>query len=92
MKKSKRTTKFTIETERTIIFRSFGRQQTAWCRECEAEAQMTTVPEAVLEAGLSELAIYLLIDTGAVHFKEDEEGRVHICLTSLAKQISKGDL
>ena len=92
MKKSRRITKFTIETERTIIFRSFGSQQKAWCRECEAEVQMTTVPEAVQEAGLSELAIYLLIDTRAVHFTEDEEGRVRICLTSLSKQVSKGDL
>lgn len=81
----RRTTKFTFETERTFIFRNFGSQQLRWCEGCGAEAQMTSVTEGAREAGLSELAIYQLIDDGMLHFTEDSEGRVLICLNSLLK-------
>jgi hypothetical protein len=81
----RRTTKFTFETERTFIFRNFRDQQPGWCMRCEADAQMATVAEAAREAGLTELAIYQLIDDGLLHFSEDSEGRVLICLNSLLK-------
>ncbi len=85
MKKPRRNTKFTIETERTFIFRNFGGRQPGWCVACGAEAQMATVADAAREAGLSELAIYQLLDDGALHFREDAEGRVLVCLNSLLK-------
>ena len=85
MKKPRRTTKFTIETERTFIFRNSGGKQPGWCEGCGAEAQMATVAEAAREAGLSELAIYQLLDARTLHFREDGEGRVLVCLNSLLK-------
>lgn len=85
MKKPNRITKFTIETERTFIFRSFGSQQRAWCPGCEADVQMATVGNAAREAGLSELAVYQLAEEGQVHFAEDAAGRVLVCLNSLLK-------
>ena len=85
IKKPRRSTKITIESERTFIFRSFGGQQWRWCERCQAEAQMTSVADAAREAGLSELAIYQLVDDGALHFTEDSERRVLICLNSLLK-------
>ncbi len=85
MKKSRRTTNFTIETERTLIFRNFGGQQAGWCVGCGADVQMATVAEAAREAGLSELAIYRLLDDGVLHFTEDADGRVLVCLNSLLK-------
>jgi hypothetical protein len=85
MKKPKRITKFTIETERTFIFRCFGDQMTGWCLTCRAEAQIATVQGAAREAGLNELAIYRLLDEGVLHFTEDSDGRVLICLNSLLK-------
>jgi hypothetical protein len=85
MKKPRRTTKFTIETERTFIFRNFGGQQPGWCVGCGAEVLMTTVAEAARETGLSELTIYQLLDARTLHFREDGEGRVLVCLNSLLK-------
>ncbi|MGH9883874.1 MAG: hypothetical protein ACRD6N_20820 [Pyrinomonadaceae bacterium] len=83
MKKRRRITKVTIETERTFIFRNVDGQQARWCEGCGAEIQMTSVAGAAREAGLSELAIYQLLDDGALHFMEDTEGRVLACLNSL---------
>lgn len=85
MKKPLRTTKVTIETERTFIFRSFEQRQPGWCMSCGAETQMATVAEAAREAGVNELAIYQLIDARALHFREDTDGRVLVCLNSLVK-------
>ena len=83
MKKPRRTTKVTIETERVFTFRNYDHQQSGWCPECEAETQMATVLVAAREVGLSELAIYQLLDAGALHFCEDPGGRVFVCLNSL---------
>ena len=81
----RRITKLTIETERTYIFRNFGGQQPLWCEACGADVQMATVAEVAKEAGLSELAIYQLVDARALHFREDAGGRVLVCLNSLLK-------
>lgn len=85
MKKPIRTTKVTIETERIFTFRSNDRQQSGWCLGCGAETQMTTVAGAAREASVTELTIYQLLDAGALHFSEEADGRVLICLNSLTK-------
>jgi hypothetical protein len=77
--------KLTIEPERTFIFGNLGGPQVGWCEGCGAEAPMMNVADAAREAGLSELAIYQLLDEGALHFTKDTEGRVLICLNSLFK-------
>ena len=48
---------------------------------------MSTVAGAAREAGLNELAIYQLIDAGTLHFREDEDGRVLVCLNSLCSTL-----
>ncbi len=85
MKKARRITKFTVETERVFIFRTAGNSQTNWCSECAAETQVASVAYAAREVGLSELAIYQLLDARALHFREDEDGSVLVCLNSLLK-------
>jgi len=81
--KKKRITKFTVETERTLIFRSRGDKCTGWCARCGAEAEMLTVDEAARAAGLSELAIGRRIEARSLHCTETADGRVLICLNSL---------
>jgi hypothetical protein len=83
MDKPKRVRRVTVKTERTLIFRSRGSVQPGWCAECGAEVGMVCVEEAAREAGVSELAIYKLVEEHTLHFREDTEGRVLICLNSL---------
>jgi hypothetical protein len=90
MKRPQRITKFTVETDRTFVFRNFGSWQPGWCNACGTEVQMATVAHAAREAGLSELAIYQLLEPGALHFIEDSEGHVLVCFNSLRKR-HKGD-
>lgn len=83
MKKARRITRFTVETETVFILRTAGNSQTEWCSRCAAETSMATVPYAAQEAGLSEWAIYQLLEARALHSNEDADGRVLVCLKSL---------
>jgi hypothetical protein len=83
MKKMKRTVKFTVETERTLILRSRGDRRVAWCERCGAEVEMVTVDEAARVAGVSELTICRHAEGGSCHFIEDAAGRLFICLNTL---------
>jgi hypothetical protein len=83
MRKWKRTTRVAVETERTFVFSGRGVRRLAWCAVCGAEVEMAGVGDAASIVGLGELALYRLADARAVHFVEDEGGRVLICLDSL---------
>jgi len=83
MNKPMRVRRMTIETERTYIFRSRGDRQATWCPACGAEVEMACVETAARDAGLSELAIYQLIESGTLHFTEGENKRVLVCLNYL---------
>ena len=84
MKKRRWITKLTVETERTFIFRNRGPSRVGFCDRCGSEVELVAVADAATEAGRSELAIYELIQTGRVHF-EDDEGHILVCLSSLRR-------
>lgn len=69
-----------IENERTFIFRSRDERRAAWCDCCGVEVEMAPVEAAAHEAGVSEMSLYQLVESGALHFKETEDGRVLVCL------------
>ena len=83
MDKPKRVRRVTVKTERTFVFRSHDSVRVEWCPECGAEVAMMSVDAAARESGISELAIYRLVEERALHFSEDAEGRVLVCLNSL---------
>ena len=85
MKKLKRIVKFTVETERTLIFRSRGNRRVAWCERCGAEVEMATVDEAARAAGVSELTICRGLEADSFHFIEDAAGRLFVCLNTLLR-------
>lgn len=89
MKRTKKITKLLVETERIFVFRFVGALQHGWCVECGAETEMATVAEAARVGGLTELAICQLIETRALHFREDSEGRVLVCLNSLSNETRR---
>jgi hypothetical protein len=85
MKKPRRITRFTVETERLFIFRSRGGARAGWCGGCGAEVELACVAEAARAAGLSEMKLYRLVETGALHSAEDADGRLLVCLNSLRR-------
>ena len=87
MDQPKRVRRVTIRTERTFVFRSRDGVRVEWCAGCGAEVGMVCVGGAAREAGVSELAIYRLVEGRAFHFSEDAEGRVLVCLDSLRRWL-----
>jgi hypothetical protein len=85
MKNPKRIWRVTVETERTFIFRSRSSVRTQWCTQCGAEAQMAGVDVVARESGVSELAIYQLIESRALHFMEAGDGHLVVCCNSLRR-------
>jgi hypothetical protein len=86
MKKLMRTTRLTIETERTFIFSTRNIRQPRWCEQCGVEVVMASVDEAAAVSGLKEMTIYQSIETRSLHSVEDKSGRVLVCLNSLQGQ------
>jgi len=82
MKKAKRITRITFETERVLVIRG-KRCRDVWCEACGAQVQMVTLGEASSIAGLSELAICRQIDARFLHSTETPDGLIVICLNSL---------
>jgi hypothetical protein len=89
MKKARRITRLTIETERTFIFRSRSNPEPRWCAECRAEVEMAFIDAAAIVSGLSEMIIYRSIEAHTLHFAEGEDGRVLVCLNSLLKRTNE---
>jgi hypothetical protein len=83
MKKPRRITKFTVETERTYVFRGRGSREIVWCGGCDSEVEMATMGEAAVLAGVSELTVYRRLEAGVLHFSENADGRLLVCLDSL---------
>lgn len=83
MDKPKRVRRVTVRTERTFVFRTRGGVRLEWCVECGAEVGMANIEGAAQKSGMSEMAIYNLIAERTLHFSEDAEGRVLVCLNSL---------
>jgi hypothetical protein len=93
MKSMKRTrkTKITVERERLLVISRPRRQVVGWCKPCSAEVDMFALEEAAALTGLSQRALFRLLEAGGLHFTENDRGEVLICLNSLLKQNTKGD-
>jgi hypothetical protein len=91
MDKPKRVRRVTVETERTFIFRIRNSVRFQWCAECESEVGMVSEGGAAREAGVSEFAIYKLVEERALHFSEDTELGILVCLNSLRELMPGTD-
>ncbi len=85
MDQPKRVRRVTVKTERTLVFRSRDSLRVEWCAECGEKVGMMSVDGAARESGMSEMAIYKLVEARALHFSEDAEGHFLICLNSLRR-------
>ncbi|MEZ5428139.1 MAG: hypothetical protein R2747_17840 [Pyrinomonadaceae bacterium] len=82
-----------IETEQIAIFSDSPAENFLVCRTCRKYAMML---QPHLLAGAFQIStrdIYQLIETGSIHFIEDEQKRIFVCLRTLAEAMSpEGDL
>jgi hypothetical protein len=82
----KKRTEITVETERILIIRRRYRAVEAWCEECHEAAVMIRPDQAAALSGRSLRAIFNDIELAALHFLEQPDGLLLICLNSLLKR------
>lgn len=87
----KKRTEITVETERILVIRRRYRAVEAWCDDCNAKVVMIRPDQAAAVSGRSLRSIFNDIERAALHFTEQPDGMILICLNSLLKGKPGGD-
>ena len=74
-------------SERTVVIRRQVAPTAAWCDLCLAESRMITPDEAARVARVTPREIYQWVEARRVHFIEEPEGTLLLCLGSLAANM-----
>jgi hypothetical protein len=82
----KKRTEITVETERILVIRRRYRAIEAWCDSCAEQVVMIRPDQAAAVSGQSLRTIFGDIERKDLHFMEQADGMLLICLSSLLKQ------
>lgn len=77
-------TEITIETDRMFIIRPRRILIQTWCAACSETVKMAALEDAARLAGMRSREIYRAVEAEKIHFIETNEGRLLICLNSIA--------
>jgi|KBSMisStaDraftv2_1062788.scaffolds.fasta_scaffold14742_4 hypothetical protein len=87
--KTKRRVEITIETHEVSTIRVSGSQTiTRFCETCGMNTVYLAISGIAAQLGLSETAVFRLVETGRIHFVEGENGTPLICANSPIRDIS----
>jgi len=85
MKKNVRA-KITVEKERLLVI-SNPRMMAGKCELCQGEVTMLDIAQAARITNASQREIFRVIESGALHFAETQEGSLLICFESLRQNF-----
>jgi hypothetical protein len=70
-------------SEQSVVIRRGVALEPTWCEVCVTEARMVTPDEAAVFAQVNTRTIYRWIEAGSIHFTEEPEGVLLVCVDSL---------
>lgn len=79
----KRRRKILLEITQLLVIKRSGDAGLAWCVTCARNVHMISTDNAAIIARQSTRTIYRWVEAGRLHFTEQPEGRLLICLDSL---------
>lgn len=79
----KRRTRIVVETQEVMVIRRRGPETRQWCPACSREVRMITPEQAALLLSSTTRTIYSWVEAAFIHFHEQPEGSLLICLDSL---------
>lgn len=82
--KEKKRLEIRLETRELIFVRFPLDSSHAFCAVCRQRAPHLSIAQAVAALSLSEKTIFRLVEKGAIHSFESEEGFLRLCAGSLA--------
>jgi len=83
----RRRRKITVETRQLLVIHKPKGITYAWCVACAGQVEMISAEQAAVIADVSLRAICRWVDAERLHFKEDANGMLSICLNSLLQSI-----
>ncbi|HEX8773912.1 MAG TPA: hypothetical protein VF735_09900 [Pyrinomonadaceae bacterium] len=72
-----------VETQEVMVIRRRGPETRQWCPACSREVRMITPEQAALLLSSTTRTIYSWVEAAFIHFHEQPEGSLLICLDSL---------
>lgn len=75
--------------ELTVIRVRRSQTVTAFCTQCKAKVKHLSVARASAVLGVSETAVFRLVECGAAHSMETASGRLYLCGNSVS-ELAKG--
>jgi hypothetical protein len=85
MRRKKKTTIVTFESRERMTIRHQTPRIFAWCDECGTDVRMVTPNEAAAISLTDTRAIFRGVESGKIHFLENESGELLICSQSLER-------
>ena len=82
----KRKTEIHFEIEEAVAIRTRS-VLIAYCQTCRRQARMIAANDAAIMARLSARDIYRAVESGQLHFAEDQGGLLYVCADSLQQYI-----
>jgi hypothetical protein len=82
-------TEINLEIEEAVTIRT-RRVMLADCSQCQRRVRMVPANEAVLIARQNAREIYRLVEENRLHFIEDRDGLLFVCLASLCQLLDAG--
>ena len=70
-------------SEQSVVIRRGVASEPTWCEVCFKGARMVTPDEAAAFAQVNTRTIYRWVEAGSIHFTEEPEGVLLVCVDSL---------
>ena len=86
-----KTTEITFREVRERVIRVRANVKTVFCEGCNCPARHFSVEQAAALLGLSELAIFRLVEHGPLHSVESTSGALLICRNSISAIFREDD-
>ena len=84
----KRRIEITTVKEHSVIVRPVSVRAFRWCEACDAEVNMVTPDQAATIAQVFMRTIFQWVESGKLHFAETVDGKLLVCLISLAAHVA----
>jgi len=84
--KQKRKTEINLQLSEVVAIRT-QKVWLTWCPACRKRVRMISSDDAALAARYGAREIYRLVESGQLHFREDENGLLYICFESLQRLV-----
>ena len=87
MERTVRTFELTVEESEVVVLHRRRTLLIEWCSGCGRKSRMTEPEDAAAIVQIAVRKIYQKVESGSLHFVEDADGRLLVCMESLEESL-----